>query len=302
MRFRHYDNLRVFNVVARHGSFAAAAEELSLTKGAVSYQIKGLEQALGFALFQRQPRGVLLTAKGQDLWHTSQAAFESVERRIDALRHAEARTVTVGMSTYFASRWLSPRLMEFTRSHPHVRLRLQPTLNLFDLADEGVDLAIRWGRGDWTDVAIEPLFPCPAFATGAPAAAVRIDEVGLAEAFAGFTLLRDRADSAAWSDWHAVAGLEYHGQADSLIVPDPNVRVQAVIDGQGVALHDQLVERELADGRLVRLSPIQLDDYGYHLAYPAGVLDNPDVAAFAEWLLGVGRSDMRGVVSRPGSP
>jgi DNA-binding transcriptional LysR family regulator len=75
MRFQHYDALRVFALVARHGSFSAAAEALNLTKGAVSYQIRVLEQALGFALFHRQPRGVTLTAKARDLAAALQFAF-----------------------------------------------------------------------------------------------------------------------------------------------------------------------------------------------------------------------------------
>lgn len=290
MRFQHYDSLRIFSIVARHGSFAAAAEELNLTKGAVSHQIRGLEQALGFPLFNRLPRGISLTPKGQELSLTLRVAFDTVETRISDLREAPDRPITIGVTTYFASRWLSPRLMLFMKAHPRVRLRIQPMIDLSELEAEGLDLAIRWGRGDWTDVAVRPLFLSPAFATGAPEALALVRAEGLEAALGQLTLLADRSGSRAWQDWHRIAGVPFSSRTDVLTIADPNVRVQAVIDGQGIALNDALVEHELGDGRLARLTGHELADYGYFLAQEPGAAGNPDVAAFAEWLLGIAAS------------
>ncbi|WP_136657804.1 LysR substrate-binding domain-containing protein [Nitratireductor sp. XY-223] len=287
MRFRHYDNLRVFTIVARHGSFASAADELLLTKGAVSHQMRQLEAELGFAVFKRHARGISLTSKGQELLATVHSAFETVEQRIAEMRHSDSRTLTIGVTTYFASRWLSPRLMDFMRAHPDIRLRIQPMIDLMDLRGEGIDLAVRWGNGDWDDVVIEDLFPCPAWPTGNRGALERVERDGLEAAFDAFTLLRDREDSDAWSRWYAVAGLPHNGRADTLIIPDPNVRVQAVMDGQGVALNDALVDPEIEAGRLKRLSTFELSDYGYFLAYEAGAMNNPDVDVFRRWLKSV---------------
>lgn len=284
MRFRLYDNLRILSIVARHGSFSSAADELRLTKGAVSHQIRQLELELGFPVFRRMPRGVELTASGQDLLGTSRAAFETVEQRIGELRQVGARTLTIGVSTYFASRWLSPRLMNFMRSHPDIRLRIQPMIDLFNLKRDGIDLAIRWGNGEWDDATIEGLFSCPAWPCGNQEAYNKVNELGLANAFDNFTLLRDREESCAWSDWYQAAGLPFKSRADTLIIPDPNVRVQAVIDGQGVSLNDRLVESELKAAKLFRLNPASLSNYGYYLAYDAGALTNPDVLLFAKWL------------------
>lgn len=285
MKFRHYDNLRVFSIVARHGSFASAATELHLTKGAVSHQIKQLESELGFSVFRRLPRGVALTASGQELLKTSNSAFESIEQRITELRQVGARTLTIGVTTYFATRWLSPRLMDFMRIHPEIRLRLQPMIDLMDLKNEGVDLAIRWGDGNWTDLTIQPLFECPAWPCGNRAAFELVQEKGLETALESFTLLRDRDESVAWSHWHLSAGIDYKKRADTLIIPDPSVRVQAVIDGQGIALNDALVESEIAAGKLFRLSPVELSAYGYFLAHHVGAVANPDVGAFVDWVL-----------------
>lgn len=284
MRFRSFDGLRFFHVAARHLSFSKAAAELNLTKGAISYQIGRLEQDLGFPLFLRKHRALALTEKGRRLWHVSNLAFRDLELEIDALRDAVPGRITIGMSTYFASRWLSPRLMTFTADHPKIGLRLQPLVDLADLEAHGIDMAIRWGKGDWTDAEIEPLFPCPAFPTAGASIAERVIETGLETALSDLTLLHDRDDSHAWQDWHEAAGLPYRPTRDELVVPDPNVRVQSVIDGQGVALNDALVATELDDGRLHRLSPVELMDYGYYLAYPKGALGNPSLEAFYDWL------------------
>ncbi len=284
MRFRSFDRIPIVEAIARLGSFSAAAEELNLTKGAVSYQIKQLESELGFVVFDRLARGIRLTQRGEDLLSTAQSALATIEQKIEQLKSTDSRALTIGVTTYFASRWLSPRLMEFMRMHPDIRLRIQPMINLVNLKAEGIDLAIRWGSGDWTDVLIEPLFNCPAWPVGDRSALQLVQELGLVEAFQRFTLLRDRDDSNAWSHWYDAAGLPYTERTDTLVVPDPNVRVQAVIDGQGVALNDELVEHEIATGQLFRLSDDELANYGYYLALPSAGVANSSVETFADWL------------------
>lgn len=282
--FRHFDSLRVFVDVARHDSFSDAAAALNMTKGAVSYQIKTLEADLGLILFHRRPRGVTLSQAGQALLDICRPRLEAIESDLARLSKTVPKTLTVGMSSYFASRWLSPRLMGFMQDHPDIQLRIQPMTRLFDLADQDVDLAIRWGHGAWDDAHITPLMPLPAWPVGNQEAADRVRDIGLEQAFAGFTLLRDHDDSNAWSDWLSVAGLPEQTRQDTLIIPDPNVRVQAVIDGQGIALNDALVAPEMQNGLLVRLSNIELASYGYYLAQPLGRPPNPNVDEFAAWI------------------
>jgi LysR family glycine cleavage system transcriptional activator/LysR family transcriptional regulator of beta-lactamase len=284
MKFRHYDSLRIFKTTAQYGSFSDAAAQLNLTKGAISYQVKILEQELGFAVFKRIARGIVLTPKGQELLLSVQAAFGDIENKINTLRKRDAQTLTIGVSTYFASRWLSPRLMDFMALHPDIRLRIQPMINFEQLNEKEIDLAIRWGKGDWENTAPEPVFPCAAFPVGNKAAAAKVQKECLEKAFSQFTLLRDRDTSNAWSDWFADAGLEFHGQTDTLIIPDPNVRVQAVIDGQGIALNDALVENEIKLGVLHRLAPVELKEYGYFVVHPEGNDYNPCAEKFLHWL------------------
>ncbi len=284
MPFRHYEALRTFTLVAEHQSLAQAAEVLPLTKGALSHQIRGLETALGFALFERHARGLRLTAKGRDLLATAGEAFTRIEQKTAALSTRAAPTLTIGTTTYFASRWLSSRLMGFMSRHPEIRLRIQPMIQLLDFRGEGVDLAIRWGDGLWRDCVIEPLFPCPAFPTGNAAAWAAVERLGETAAFAAFDLLRDREGSSAWADWYRRAGLPPRPESQSLIIPDPNVRVQAVLDGQGIALNDDLVAPELTQGQLHRLSQVALETYGYWLAYAPAAAEKAEVQAFVEWI------------------
>jgi DNA-binding transcriptional LysR family regulator len=124
---------------------------------------------------------------------------------------------------------------------------------------------VRWARGGWTDMETELLLPAPAFMTAGRAIAKRAGQNGLEAVLAGATLLHDRDESDAWANWFEAAGLPYRPHRNSLVIPDPNVRVQAVIDGQGLALNDNLVAPELEASTLIKLSDVELSDYGFHL-------------------------------------
>ena len=285
IRFHHHDSLRIFIEVAHHSSFSAAGEALNMTKGAVSYQIKTLEGALGFSLFERTARGVSLTRRGRNLLEACRAPYDAIETELRNLKRPEPRTLTVGVSTYFAARWLSARLMSFLEAHADIQLRLQPMVRLFDLEEQGIDIAIRWGAGQWRDAEITPFKPLPAFPVGNAAAWRLVEERGLEQAIPSFTLLRDDDESRAWTDWLDIAGLPHQTRRDTLIVPDPNVRVQAVANGQGIALMDELIDDEIGDGALFRLSEKALSDYGYFLARPDRPVDPGAADIFVEWIL-----------------
>lgn len=284
MRFRSFDALRTFDVVATCGSFTEAAARLNLTKGAISYQIRQLESELGFAVFTRAHRRIAFTARGRALWRVAQSAFGDVENEIAHLRGTDRQRITVGTTTYFASRWLSPRLMTFMVAHPGITLRLQPVIDQLQPGDDDIDISVRWGRAGWSDMEIEPLLSCPAFATAGSAFDGRLARDGLGAAMADATLLHDREGSTAWREWHAAAGLPLRPGAGGLVVPDPNVRVQAVIDGQGIAINDGLVAAELEAGTLHRIGTVELPEYGYFLAYRKGALANPALGDFRAWI------------------
>ena len=282
--FRHHDSLRLFVEIAQYNSFSDAAEALHMTKGAISYQIKTLEADIGLLLFNRNARGVSLTPAGRDILTACSSSYQNIESELADIKGTNFQTLTVGTSSYFASRWLSPRLMTFMEMHPDIQLRIQPMIQFLELERQGVDVAIRWGNGQWEDANIEPFMPLPAWPVGNRDIAEKVHQTGLERAFSELTLLRDHDDSNAWSDWFDAANLPVKMRKDTLIIPDPNVRVQAVINGQGIALNDDLVARELEDGHLVRLSQVDLDSYGYFLATPRAAQSNENVDAFVHWL------------------
>ncbi len=283
-RFHHHDLLRLFAEIARHASFSTAAAALNMTKGAISYQIKTLEADLGVSLFQRTTRGVTLTGEGLKLLAICRSRYEEIEVEIQVFKGLSNLSLTVGVSTYFAARWLSPRLMTFMQSHPDVQLRIQPMIEFSETELQGVDLAIRWGHGKWKNGNTTSFMPTPPFPVGNVEAARLVDEVGIEAAISDFTLLRDREDSNAWSRWLNMANLPPQTRRDVLIVPDPNVRVQAVINGQGVALMDDLVGDELGGGKLHRLSEVTLPDYGYFIVRPDKATASEPATVFSDWL------------------
>ena len=283
--FKHHDTLRLFVEIAKYSSLSDAAHMLNMTKGAISYQIKTLEADLGFGVFIRSARGVKLTPRGQQLLDAIHAHYHSIETELTRLKTSTTKSLIVGVSSYFASRWLSQRLMTFMQKHPDIQLRIQPMTQIFNLENQGVDIAIRWGSGEWDDVEISPLMSMPAWPVGNEQVSKRVKMLGIERGFAELTLLRDHDDSDAWSDWFDAAGLPQQIRKDTLIVPDPNVRVQAVIDGQGIALNDALIARELEQGELFRLSDTELSSYGYFLARPRKAILNPSVDVFVDWLL-----------------
>lgn len=285
MPFRSYDALRVFAAVARHQSVTAAADELNLSKGSVSYQIRKLEDDLGFSLFERQRQRLSITARGEKLWHSSQSALGQLDRDIRELQREESDRITIGALTYFFSRWLSSRLMTFMEANPSIAVRVEPMTGIADFGQSDADVAIFWGIGEWIEFEHDLLFQCPARPTANAAVAARVQEMGLERALIEIPLLADSSGGTGWREWHRRAGLEYRPGHDRLVIPDSSDRVQAVIDGQGIALWDALVQNELNSGELRYLSDVTLDDAGYYLVYTASAGERAAVVTtFVDWI------------------
>ena len=283
MRFRSYDALKIFDAVARNLSMTKAAGEVHQSKGSISYQINKLEAELGFRLFERTHAKLELTEEGRRLWHVSQAALSQIDREIEDQRGVASGAVTVGALTYFASRWLSPRLTRFFEANPGISLQIEPINFVGMLKNVRVDMAIFWGIGGWRDHESELLLSLPAVPTANRAVAEQVRQLGLAEAVRQLPLLGDSSGDAGWRAWHKAAGLPYAPSRSSLTIPDSNSRVQAVVDGQGIALWDDLVAPELNDGTLVRLSDVRVENSGYFVVFTDRQLSQ-GAGAFLDWL------------------
>ena len=283
MRFRSYDSLKTFDAVARTLSMTKAADEMHQSKGSISYQVGKLEAELGLRLFERAHAKLELTEEGHRLWHVSQTALSQIDREIEDLRGTAAGAVTVGALTYFSSRWLSPRLTRFFEANPGISLRIEPINSVEMLRSVRVDMAVLWGIGGWEGHKCELLLSLPAVPTANHAVAEQVRQLGLAEAVRQLPLLGDSSGDSGWRAWHAAAGLPYAPSRSSLTIPDSNSRVQAVVDGQGIALWDDLVAPEIDDGTLVRLSDVGVKDAGYRILFTERPMSQ-SAEAFLDWL------------------
>jgi LysR family glycine cleavage system transcriptional activator len=283
--------LRTFEVAARHLNFTRAAHELCVTQTAVSHQVRQLEAHLGAALFARDGRGLRLTEEGAS-WarelHEVFARLHDANRRLrEAARNLQP-AVTVSVLPSFATRWLVPRLGSFFAEHPGIDVRISPSERLVDLAEEPIDLGIRFGTGRYPGLLVRKLADDALELVCSPALLKRKKLESLAD-LRRHTLLHDD-EPEAWSRY-----LQRHAAAQDIdstrgsVFLDSSMLVAAAVDGQGVALvRRSLAVDELASGRLVRplpkLSPLPLPR-AYYVAGSRERLARPPVAAFRAWLL-----------------
>ena len=285
MAYYSYDMLRTFQVVAVNLSMTAAASQLNQSKGSVSYQIKKLESQLGFALFKRLNARLHLTPEGQQLLQVSEVSLDQIDQEIESLRYKKKPApLTIALQTYFLSRWLSPRLMRFTAAHPEIGLRFVPLNFIAEMESIDADISICWAKEGMIKGSHERLFACPACPTGNIKIAERVKKEGIDEVLLSVPLLLDSSDSIGWQDWFDRAGLDLTQSQQGLSIADSNSRVQAIIDGQGVALWDRLVAYEINSGHLHYLSDIWLDEYGYYVRANDSNLESKAVQLFLNWL------------------
>ena len=284
MKFRSYDSLKIFDAVAKKQSMTAAANDRNLSKGSISYQINKLEENLGFALFERNKARLQLTENGRRIWNVSLNALRQIDQEIEDIRGSHSNALCIGALTYFSSRWLSPRLMDFFEKNAGASLRIEPVNSIADLKTKEVDFAILWGVGKWEEYESKLLLGMPSVPMGNASIAKQVESLGIEAAVRQLPLLGDSSGDTGWRAWHRAAGLPYLPSKSSLVIPDSNSRVQAVIDGQGIALWDDLVASEIKSGQLVELTDRKLDTSGYYLVFTK-VPHAAQVQAMIDWLV-----------------
>lgn len=283
--------IRAFVLTGRQRSFRKAADELSVTQGAVSQQIARLEEYLGCRLFVRERRGIDFTDEGRRLYIAVTDSLERIDFATAALRsEPRADTLTVTTLNSFASQWLMPRLPDFQRRYPDIRLRLDTTNDMLDIHAQQADLGIRYGTGDWPGLTAQRLIHEQLFPVATPGYAATIDLDAGPEILLQLPLLYDVDEQSAWAQWFSAAGCAAevvpltHGFTDSLVL------LRAILTGtEGVALVRRgLVSDELEAGDVVRLFSTQIEAPGaFYLVYRH---DNPRASlhAFRDWIATAG--------------
>jgi LysR family glycine cleavage system transcriptional activator len=280
--------LPAFRAVAQLQNLRAAAETLHLTHSAVSQQIRGLEEQLGFELFERRGRRVVLNAAGEALLRSVEPALAQLDDGVQAAAAAasgSALRLRVTTLPSFAQRWLLPRIGRWRERHPTLALEIDASQQIIDLQRDGFHAAVRQGLGPWPGLDAERLFdaPVPFILVGSPAAARRL--LGAQpEALAREPLL---GEADLWRRWFAAAGLRLH------VTPvadfnDAGLMLQATEQNLGLALARELLAADaLCDGRLVKLSPLSITHeqaYPYHLVYPSALRDWAPLMSLRKWL------------------
>lgn len=289
--------LRAFEVAARHGSFTRAAEELSMTQAAVSYQVKRLEEMLAQPLFRRNGRYIELTESGHRLALTVAESFELIRATVASLAtHAEARIAISALPT-IASHWLVPRLGRFQMSRPDLAVRLDTSIATVDVVGE-IDVAVRTGEGIWPGCEAHLLFDSDYTILCAP----ELVQTGKLRAITDVLGVPRFGREAWWDVWLAEAQVEASRSGASPI-SDLGMQaneVAAAVSQGGVALvTPRFFGSEIASGRLAMPFPTRVrEKRGYWLVHRRGPL--PDkVRAFREWVLAEARADLSTVGSSP---
>ena len=284
------NGLRAFEASARLLSFTLAAAELNVTQAAISHQIKRLEEQLNVQLFVRQNRALQLTRAAQDYLPAVRAAFEDLRRATERLvRPERQRVLTVSTIPSLAAKWLVPRLINFQEAYPDIEVRISTSMREVDLRGEGIDLAIRHGKGDWPGLRADWLMDEDWFPVCSPALLAGNRPLHRPADLADHTLIHVEHYKQAWSLWLAAAGApaeiaERRGLTFDLIM----VALQAAIDGVGVALAGtSFVEVDIAAGRLVAPFDMALPhkEGGFYIVAPEESADLPAIALFRTWLI-----------------
>lgn len=306
--------LRTFEAAGRHLNFTRAADEVGLTPAAVSYRIKEIEEQLGFALFTRTSRSIQLTPAGAVL-------FEAAGEALDGLRRAAGRArklargssrLRLSLGARFATNWLLPRLPRFRAAHPGLELTFDISDEIRDFDADDVDVAIRFGAGNYDHARADRLFDTIVVPVRNPKLRESGPPIASPRDLFGHTLcyVDCKVGGMAWPNWPmwmAAAGVEDFDDSSCMAFGESSQVVQAVTDGGAIGLVElAMVEEDLSQGRLVRLFDVGVSmgrDFAYHLVCPQGSSQDPRIVAFREWILDqAGQSARKAASSPPASP
>lgn len=281
--------LAAFEASARNVSFKLAAAELNVTAPAISRQIKLLEQELGCALFYRRHRHVQLTPDGMVLYGALSESFNTIAGAAQAVRTTSSGQVRVGTTNALVSLWLMPRLQDFWRRFPEIRLHHVISDEAINMAVAGADVSIRFGNGDWAGMDAQFLFGDSIYAVCSPSFADRNGPFQSIDELVHQPLLEITNISSegwpGWPDWFRALG----GQArprEFRYFDSYGVAVQAAIDGLGIIMGwHSLIGPAVDDGRLIRILPQTMkSENAFHMITRQHRPLSTEARTFTGWL------------------
>ena len=287
--------LKAYEAAARHESFTRAAEELCVTQGAVSHQVKALEAGLGIKLFNRERQRLLITDAGRDYLAVVRDALDRIAVGTEHLvQRQHSGVLTISTSPDFAAKWLVHRLGRFAELHPNIDLRLSAAMHHVDFAREDVDIAVRHGDGNWPGLYVARLCAERLFAVCSPKFNSGRHRMRQPSDILKRPLLHldDRKD---WVRWLEAAGVVDVELAHGTILNRASMIIDAAVDGHGVALaRTTLAAWDLINGRLVRPFSVALKvSKTYWVVCPKATSTLPKIVTFRDWLLAEADADLR---------
>jgi len=285
--------LRAFEATARHLSFKQAADELVLTPSALSHQVKGLEDYLGLPLFVRQTRSIALTEKGAQLLPYLTEGFD---RLADGIRRLGAETpdnvLIVSTGPAFAAKWLAPRVYRFVDLHPDIELRISANLKKSDFQEDGVDVVVRFGNGDYPGLFTEKLFDDYVIPLVSPHTVTEDRPLNTPADLAHHTLLHDESmafmnEPVGWAEWLRHAGVSGIDAERGPRFNHADHGIDAAVDGAGVVLgRTLLARRDIRLGHLVAPFDLRLPTgAAYWFCCPPPALEREKIRVFKDWLM-----------------
>jgi LysR family glycine cleavage system transcriptional activator len=286
--------LKAFEAAARSESFTRAAEELNVTQGAVSHQVKALEDTLGLKLFNRERQRLILTEAGRDYLAVVRDALDRIAFGTERLLQRQSSGVlTVSTSPDFAAKWLVNRLGRFAEKHPDIDLRVSASTQYVDFAREDVDVAVRHGDGHWPGLEVVRLYSERLFPVCSPKLVSGHNRITKAADLVKFPLLR-LEDAKNWTRLFVAAGV-IDPVGPGPVLNRASMLIDAAIDGQGIALaRTALAAWDLINGRLVRPVDASLRMANtYWIVCPNAAKNVPKIAIFRDWVLAEAADDTR---------
>lgn len=270
-----------FDVAAQTESFVRAAQQLNVTHGAVSRQVRLLEESLGVQLFERRNRAIFLTPAGRALHDTTLSVFEQLHASVQRLQQARDNVLVLSCEPTIAMKWLIPRLPAFHAAHPDIQLHLVAAGGPVDFARSGIDLALRRDDFHW-DASLHSLKLC----NEAVGPVCRADLALPGKGFAGTRLLHSATRPDAWKHWLRLSGQSARGSSRAGY-EHFYLCIQAALAGLGVALASRMmVQDELDSGQLVAPYGFTEDGSAYYLLSPEPFAAGTAQRRFADWLTG----------------
>lgn len=285
--------LQAFEAAYLHGSFAGAAQELSITASAVSHAIQTLEEALGTLLFERARRGVTPTEAGARLYEVVRHSFASIDDELRTIldrSHSKQQVITIQSAPSFAAIWIMPRLPAFLRAHPDLDVRLWAVHQAPDFAHGSVDVAVTYGRPPASaGVRVEPISERERYVPVCSPALVEGWALPLPAAdIENFYLIQNDVSMASWDAWIARFAPDCGNPVRGLRLDRAFMTLSAAENGLGMCLESTvLVHDYLRQGRLVcPFGELSIDIAAHYLSVPKGREQLQAVRTVVEWIAG----------------